>query len=177
MLKNGNRAMILDITETVLYYDYAERVALECDRSVVENCIGLWNIEWPKENSYYYGIVSIVAMDAHARLLGDRKALNSVVASENFIESGELWFRHQEFRKKIKINRGDNVLKIMRYMYESLGNEIDESGADTIITRIPIEFNAWVDSWTGSRYISFYTRFSLLKDNKQIKLGSGENNG
>ncbi len=191
MLRNGNRAIILhqdDITQAVIYYDYTLGKNCTISFKEVEDkifSIGVWDIEWPKEIAYCDGIASVTTMEAHARILGDKKVLESKTAIERLFDvspeedidyCGKLiWSaEHQEFCKRIEVTRGDNFLKIMRDTYNSLGEAIDAATADTIIMRVPVEFNFFCDYWEGKRYLALYTRFSLLKNNEQVRIEWGD---
>jgi len=195
MLKNGNRAIILhkdEITQSIICYDFTLAKNVTYSEKEVQDkffSIGLWDIEWPKEMAYCDGIASVTTMEAHARILGDKKVVESRMALERAVESSEdddglitcgklIWSaEHQEFAKRIEVSRGDNFLKIMRDTYNSLGDTIDAAAADTIVLRIPVAFNFFCDYWAGKRYLAMYTRFSLLKNNEQVRIEWGDKKG
>lgn len=194
MLKNGNRAIILhqdDFSQAVIYYDYTLKKNCTASFNAVADgflSIGLWDIEWPKELSYYDGIISVVKSDAHARILGNKEVVISTRAIERKVELFNekiepieiseqkiIWqVSHQEFFKKIEIFRGGNVLKIIRDTYESLASAIDADAPETIIVRVPVEFNIFHDAWTAQRYLAVYARFSFIKDGEQKLIEWGE---
>lgn len=194
MLKNGERAIILHIdsvTQNIIYYNYTSGKNVTVSYKEAADgvlSIGAWDIEWPKEHSYYDGIISVVIPDAHARILGNREVILSVHAIERKIEFFKekvepleiseqkvIWeVSHQEFFKKIEITRGANVLKIIRDTYESLSSTIDSAGPETIIVRVPVEFNVFHDEWTAQRYLALYTRISFIKDGSQKMIEWGD---
>ena len=142
--------------------------------------IGPWDTEWLRESSKYEGIISVILPEAESRLIGVRKTAESVMAIERLADdSGKIiWTaQHQEFTKKIAFNRGDNFLKILRDAYEYFSLAVDIENPDLLIIRRPIEFRIFLDEWTGKRFVIFYTRLSLIKNNEQIMMKFNDSDG